>query len=216
MKMLIVLLAAVVMCIPGHAGADVSRGSAGADVKEVQTILKGFGYTVIVDGTFGAQTEKAVRSWQKSNRLTPDGIVGPLTLNSLRSATRMMNAHQVTPTVLPSPTGLNGLPFAPEGLSDCAEATFYRQQAGLPDAFDALIWRESNCRNEDSVRTFCCHGYLQLYVSLHLKDHRLVDGYHACGVFSAADMNSDVPIEKQRSLCAAKVLYDVNGLSPWQ
>jgi hypothetical protein len=111
--------------------------------------------------------------------------------------------------------GLWMQPYAPEGLSDCDEMTFYRVQWGLPERFDRLGWRESNCRNEDVVRTFCCHGYWQLYVSLHLRDHRLVDRYHECGVYSLEDVNSDVPIEKQRQACAAAVLFDVIGYSAW-
>jgi N-acetylmuramoyl-L-alanine amidase len=34
---------------------------------------------VAVDGIFGPQTEAAVKSFQQSNGLAADGIVGPLT-----------------------------------------------------------------------------------------------------------------------------------------
>jgi len=112
-------------------------------------------------------------------------------------------------------TGLKGQPFAPEGLSNCDEMHFYRAQWGLPARFDQLGWRESNCRNEDGVHTGCCWGYWQLWTSLHLRDHRLVDKMHNCGVFSHYDLNSDTPIEKQRQACAAKALFDVVGYSAW-
>lgn len=205
-----VLLALLFSLLPGHALAQVERGDRGAEVTEVQTILSGFGYTVSVDGVFGAQTEKAVRSWQKSNGLQVDGVVGPATIASLRSATRLNNAHQVT--------GLNGLPFAPEGLSNCDEMNFYRGQAGLPDEFAALGWRESNCRNEDSVRTFCCYGYWQNYISSHLSRHsayrqRIID---QCQVTGADDINSDDPLEKQKQACVTAVVYSISGLSPWR
>lgn len=111
--------------------------------------------------------------------------------------------------------GLWDQPFAPEGLSDCDEFRFYRIQWGLPARFDSLAWRESNCRNEDGVRTFCCHGYLQLYISLQIKDHRITDRYHECGVYSANDINSDNPLEKQKHLCAAAVLFSVVGYDAW-
>lgn len=103
----------------------------------------------------------------------------------------------------------------PVFADDCAEMSWYRQQVGLPAEFDRLGWRESNCRNEDAVRTFCCHGWWQLYVSMHLSDHRLAPRYHACGVRSADDINSDTPDDKARQACAAKALYDVVGLSAW-
>ena len=46
-------------------------GSKGESVKTLQQFLK-----VGVDGTFGPQTETAVKAWQKTNGLISDGIVG--------------------------------------------------------------------------------------------------------------------------------------------
>jgi hypothetical protein len=105
--------------------------------------------------------------------------------------------------------------YAPEGLSDCDEMNWYRVKVGLPDAFSGIGWRESNCRNEDGVKTFCCHGYWQLFTSLHLKDHRLAPRMAACGVSSHQDLNSDTPEDKLRQACAAKAAYDVSGTDPW-
>lgn len=105
--------------------------------------------------------------------------------------------------------------YAPEGLSDCDEMNWYRVAVGLPEAFSGIGWRESNCRNEDAVRTGCCHGYWQLWTDLHLKDHRLAPKMAACGVSSYQDLNSDTPEDKLRQACAAKALYDVVGLSAW-
>lgn len=210
MKKLVVILLALAF-ITGYSfdALAVGRGDTGAEVTEVQTLLKEFGYTVKVDGKYGPQTERAVRSWQKSNGLTVDGIAGPVTLGSLRGASRVGNATAVG--------GLNGLPFAPEGLSDCDEMKFYREQVGLPDVFDRLGWRESNCRNEDGVRTFCCYGYWQNYISSHLSKYsqyrtRIIE---ECKVSGKDDINSDVPLEKQKQACVTKVLYDISGLKPW-
>lgn len=122
------------------------------------------------------------------------------------------------PTTLTTvaPVGLHGQPFAPEGLSDCDEMMFYAAQWGLPERFRALGWRESNCRNEDVVRTFCCHGYWQLYVSLFQRDHRTGPRLRdECGVFSADDVNSDQPLDKQRQACGARVVLDIQGIDAW-
>jgi hypothetical protein len=54
-----------------------------------------------------------------------------------------------------------------------------------------------------------------LNVGLHLRDHRLAGRYHACGVYSYADVNSDTPGDKLRQACAAKALFDVVGYSAW-
>lgn len=103
----------------------------------------------------------------------------------------------------------------PRFASDCDEMHWYRVSAGLPARFDSLGWRESNCRNEDGVHTSCCYGWWQLNVTLHLRDHRLVDRYHACGVYSYRDVNSDTAGDKRRQACAAKALFDVVGYSAW-
>lgn len=130
-------------------------------------------------------------------------------------AVRLIPPEQIQSIPTTIPVGIFDLPFAPEGLSDCDEFDYYRTQFGLPERFNALAWRESNCRNEDDVKTWCCHGYLQLYISLQIQDYRITDRYHLCGVWSSDDVNSDTPLDKQRQVCAAAVLYDVVGYSAW-
>lgn len=55
------------------------RGSSGAEVRELQTLLGGLS----VDGQFGPVTEAAVQNFQRTNRLVDDGIVGPITWGAL-------------------------------------------------------------------------------------------------------------------------------------
>jgi len=50
----------------------IKLGSKGEDVKVLQKYLG-----LKQDGDFGPTTDKKVKEWQKSNGLTPDGIVGP-------------------------------------------------------------------------------------------------------------------------------------------
>lgn len=51
-----------------------------ANTREVQTVLKKWGYyTGVVDGINGPKTKAAVKKFQKKYGLTQDGIVGPLT-----------------------------------------------------------------------------------------------------------------------------------------
>ncbi len=123
---------------------------------------------------------------------------------------------QIAATLPPPPSvpsGLNGLPFAPAGLEGCDEMEWYRRQAGLVDHFDGLGFRESSCRND--VSSFCCHGYWQLYVTLHLRDHRLAPRYARCGITGVADVLGPEPIEKQRNACGAAAVYAVSGGGAW-
>ena len=64
--------------------AVYSWGSEGETVTRIQTNLKKWGYySGPVDGVFGTKTSRAVRSFQRKNGLTEDGIVGPRTLAAL-------------------------------------------------------------------------------------------------------------------------------------
>ena len=68
-----------------NSGPTLSLGSSGEDVKRLQRILvmvKLLDYTGI-DGSFGAETESAVKAFQQGNGLGVDGIVGPLTWQAL-------------------------------------------------------------------------------------------------------------------------------------
>jgi cell wall-associated NlpC family hydrolase len=70
-----------VLAVPAAAGAstlDLSRGSSGAAVRQLQRELG-----VTADGEFGPQTEAAVRAFQRSHDLPVTGLVGPLTRAAL-------------------------------------------------------------------------------------------------------------------------------------
>ena len=59
-------------------------GSRGAEVSQIQTKLKRWGYyNGNVDGIYGSQTLAAVKYFQRSNGLTVDGIAGTKTLNAM-------------------------------------------------------------------------------------------------------------------------------------
>lgn len=60
------------------------QGSSGETVRTIQTKLKNWGYyTGAVDGIYGSRTTEAVKSFQKKNGLTADGVVGDKTLAAL-------------------------------------------------------------------------------------------------------------------------------------
>lgn len=56
------------------------EGASGEVVKQLQSALKDLGYDVgAVDGKFGAQTERAVKNFQKAQGIAADGVVGDVT-----------------------------------------------------------------------------------------------------------------------------------------
>lgn len=126
----------------------------------------------------------------------------------LKPAVRINNAYQETP--LPPP------PLNPNGLTGCAEMEWYRNYVGLPQAFDALGRRESNCRND--VRTYCCYGYWQEYIILWLSPNSkfrtaLIDN---CGINGVESIFGLSDRQKLAQACAAKAAYNELGLSPWR
>jgi hypothetical protein len=65
---------------------SIRLGASGDQVRRVQEELAVAGYKnssgrkpLVVDGDFGATTDKRVRQYQKANGLVSDGIVGPIT-----------------------------------------------------------------------------------------------------------------------------------------
>lgn len=59
-------------------------GSSGNEVKQIQTRLKAWGYyNGAVDGVYGSKTQAAVKSFQRANGLTADGVAGPKTLAAI-------------------------------------------------------------------------------------------------------------------------------------
>lgn len=65
----------------------LKRGSTGQPVKDFQQGLKDLGYDPgPVDGTFGGDTEAAVKAFQSDRGITADGVVGPTTWLNLDEA----------------------------------------------------------------------------------------------------------------------------------
>ena len=63
--------------------ATVRKGSRGSAVTQLQLLLRQEGYSLQPDGIFGPMTLETVRSFQTSSQLAADGIVGPLTWHAL-------------------------------------------------------------------------------------------------------------------------------------
>lgn len=64
----------------------LKKGAKGDEVKALQALLIGYGYSCGdsgVDGSFGGATDRAVRAFQKDRGLEVDGSVGPATWTNL-------------------------------------------------------------------------------------------------------------------------------------
>jgi peptidoglycan hydrolase-like protein with peptidoglycan-binding domain len=62
-------------------------GDSGAQVRVLQRALASLGYSSgAIDGSYGPSTQQAVARFQAAAKLTPDGILGPQTLQALKNA----------------------------------------------------------------------------------------------------------------------------------
>ncbi|SBT39163.1 peptidoglycan-binding protein [Micromonospora narathiwatensis] len=61
----------------------LSNGSTGANVTTAQYLLRHRGYSLTVDGQYGAGTTSVVKSFQSANGLSADGQIGPQTWGKL-------------------------------------------------------------------------------------------------------------------------------------
>lgn len=67
----------------------LKKGIKSNEVKSLQILLKGYGFkgannkVLDIDGSFGANTEYAVKNYQKKNSIEVDGVVGSNTWNKL-------------------------------------------------------------------------------------------------------------------------------------
>lgn len=85
-SLLVLVLATIIIIIAKDSIVEATSryGSRGSEVRQIQTKLKNWGYYKgSVDGIYGSQTVAAVKSFQKKNGLTVDGIAGSKTLKAM-------------------------------------------------------------------------------------------------------------------------------------
>lgn len=81
---LVVIFDVILMSWNSEVEALSKYGSRGTEVRTIQEKLKRWGYySGSVDGIYGSQTVSAVKSFQKKNGLTVDGIAGTQTLKAM-------------------------------------------------------------------------------------------------------------------------------------
>ena len=115
--------------------SQVSYGSKGGDVTELQTLLKNNGYTdLAVDGDFGPKTQAAVKDYQQNNGLAVDGIVGTNTWGAL---TKAQDSSATAPAETKAPT----FEYKPSDTVAQAEALLQQQMAQKPGAYQST-WQD--------------------------------------------------------------------------
>ena len=117
---------------------QVSYGSQGSDVTELQKLLNQNGYSLAEDGIFGTKTQDAVKDYQKKSGLSVDGIVGTNTWGSL-NGTYTANKNTTTATTTqPAASADTGFKFDAYQESDAvkqAQTLLNQQLANKPGQY---------------------------------------------------------------------------------
>lgn len=102
-KIAAIILSIVICCVFAESSAFAlsKLGSQGSEVRNIQTRLRNWGYySGSVDGIYGQKTVAAVKSFQRKNGLTPDGIAGAATLAKIGLPTGSSSSHSRDVTLL--------------------------------------------------------------------------------------------------------------------
>ena len=124
---------------------QLSYGSKGSDVTELQKLLNQNGYTLDVDGDFGEKTQAAVKDYQQKNNLSVDGIVGTNTWGALNGTYKPTNntgntatnttATNTTTANTATDTGFKYDAYQESDIVKQAQALLQQQMANKPGAY---------------------------------------------------------------------------------
>ena len=171
---------------------NLKLGSRGSEVKSLQENLILLGYlSGGTDGIFGANTHRAVLSYQSKNGLSADGIAGSLTLAAISSEVRKIN------TVISTAKRYLGLAYATGGASpstgfDCSGFTQYCfAQAGITiprvsyqQAAGGIAVSRSKMRPGDIV----CFNSPVSHVGIYLGDNKFIHSSKPGDVVKITDL----------------------------
>lgn len=74
-------------------GDAIGPQSSSAQIEQLQRALKLLGFKVSTDGQYGPRTVRAVKKFQKQQKLEQDGLVGPKTARAINKALREQAAQ---------------------------------------------------------------------------------------------------------------------------
>ena len=98
----LLLAAVVVLAAPGVASPALRSGASGKRVRLLQLDLAWHGFpSGVVDGRFGPRLTGALRRFQRSEGLEPDGVAGGATLRALAAPLRHSPIPLVWPVLAP-------------------------------------------------------------------------------------------------------------------
>ena len=195
--MRIFALSMVLMCWFSIASAASIRvGDQGSDVAEIQGQLASLGYDVVADGDFGPGTAAAVKSFQASQGLDADGLVGASTYMALMGRDMpevSRGSNYISRRVVQTSLDYIGVPYVFGGTSpsgfDCSgyvRYVFANAGISLPRTADAQYEVGYPVSTSELIAGdlvfFSTYDYGASHVGIYLGDGKFVDASSSRGV----------------------------------
>jgi hypothetical protein len=143
-RSLAVGITAAGLLLPAAAQADfgdrpLREGSRGHDVRVLQDFLTRVGLTTTIDGQFGPQTARRVRSWERRSEVSRvDGAVSRGDARTLRSQVEQgVRVHESAPETTSAPAGETAT-LGPDGLA-VAPASAPPEVVGAIEAANRIV-----------------------------------------------------------------------------
>lgn len=191
-------LSAVIFSMSTLAQADNSfqQGDQGTEIAEIQGQLIDLGYDVIADGDYGPATVDAIKQFQESQGINPDGLIGPATYEALLGR-NMPDVSRGTTVmarrIVQSSMQYMGVPYvfggtSPSGFDCSGYVRYVFAQAGihLPRMADEQYYSTTpisttNLRAGDLV-FFSTYTYGPSHVGIYLGDNNFIHASSSYGV----------------------------------
>ena len=193
-----VMAIVMVMMFVGTAAAQPAYrvGDQGTDIAEIQDQLVDLGYDVVADGDFGPATVDAIKEFQLSQGMEPDGLIGPATYEALlgRDMPEISRGSSVIARrIVQTSMQYIGVPYVfggttPYGFDCSGYVRYVFAQAGiaLPRMADEQYYygtpiATSDLRAGDLV-FFSTYTYGPSHVGIYLGDNTFINASSSRGV----------------------------------
>ena len=195
-------LSAMIFSVTSVASADNSfqQGDQGSEVAEIQGQLIDLGYDVVADGEYGPATVDAIRQFQESQGITPDGLVGPATYEALMGRDMpdiSRGSNMLARRIVQTSMQYMGVPYVfggstPSGFDCSGYVRYVFAQAGiyLPRMADEQYYSTTPISTIDlragDLVFFSTYTYGPSHVGIYLGDGEFIHASSSRGVSIAS------------------------------
>ena len=186
------------------AANSFQQGDQGSEIAEIQGQLIDLGYDVVADGEYGPATVDAIKQFQQSQGINPDGLVGPATYEALLGRDMpdvSRGSTVIARRIVQTSMQYMGVPYVfggttPSGFDCSGYVRYVFAQAGiyLPRMADEQYYSTtpistSELRAGDLV-FFSTYTYGPSHVGIYLDDGQFIHASSSRGVSIASLGNS--------------------------